>query len=145
MIYITQRMVDILKEMHVREGDFVEKGQTLAELDTGNLAFDIEQTNLDLRKSEIRLKQMKEQEADKYSLEIAQLDIQGIKNRLTLMNTQLADSKITSPIDGVVTYVSKIRQGQYVPAFESLFQVAETAQLNVQYTALNANDLADIS
>ena len=32
-----------LKEIHVREGDTIEKGQTLAEIETGNLAFEIDQ------------------------------------------------------------------------------------------------------
>ncbi|MCJ8007546.1 efflux RND transporter periplasmic adaptor subunit [Lederbergia wuyishanensis] len=133
-----------LKKISVREGDLVKKGQTLAELETGNLAFEIDQAYIDLKKAQLRLQQMEAHQDDKYSIEMGKLDIQSINNRLYFMNNQLAESKIVSPIDGVITYVTEIRQGQGVPAYESLFQVAETTQLQIQYTAINANDLADV-
>jgi len=133
-----------LKKISVREGDLVKKGQTLAELETGNLAFEIDQAYIDLKKAKLRLQQMEAHQDDKYSIEMGKLDVQSINNRLYFMNNQLAESKIVSPIDGVITYVTEIRQGQGVPAYESLFQVAETTQLQIQYTAINANDLADV-
>lgn len=134
-----------LKEIHVREGDTIEKGQTLAEIETGNLAFEIDQVKLDLKKAEIRLQQMRSQGSDKYSIQIANLDIDGLKSRLSYMNNQMAESKITSPIDGIVTFVSEIRQGESVNAYTSIFQVAETAQLEILYTAMNAADIADVN
>ena len=134
-----------LKEVKVREGDLVKKGDVLAEVETGNLVMDIEQTNIELKKAELRLQQMKEQEADKYSLEIGKLDVQSIKNRLYFMNTELASSKITSPIDGVITFVTELRQGEHVRSYESMFRVAETTDLQIQYTAMNANDLGDVN
>lgn len=133
-----------LKKIHVREGDLVEKGQTLAELETGNLAFEIDQAYIDLKKAQLRLQQMEANQEDKYSIEMGKLDVQSINNRLYFMNNQMAESKIVSPIDGVITFVTEIRQGQGVPAYESLFQVAETTHLQIQYTAMNANDLADV-
>lgn len=133
-----------LKKISVKEGDLVKKGQTLAELETGNLAFEIQQANLDLKKAKLRLQQMEANQEDKYSIEMGKLDVQGIQNKLYFMNNELAESKIVSPIDGVITFVTEIQQGQGVPAYESLFQVAETTQLQVQYTAMNANDLADV-
>ncbi|MBS4204911.1 efflux RND transporter periplasmic adaptor subunit [Lederbergia citrea] len=134
-----------LKKVHAKEGEFVKQGQTLAEVETGNLAFEIQQAQIELKKAEIRLQQMRASGADSYSLEIGRLDVQSLQNNLSYMNNQLAESKITSPIDGIVTFVTEIRQGEIVPAYESIFQVAETNQLQILYTAMNANDLADVS
>lgn len=134
-----------LKEISVREGDLVSKGDVLAEIETGNLAMDIEQANIELKKAELRLKQMQSQGADSYSIEIGKLDIQSLKSRLAYMNNELAASKITSPIDGIITYVTELRQGEHVRAYESMFRVAETSDLQIQYTAINANDLADVN
>lgn len=135
-----------LKEIHVRKGDTIEKGQLLAEVETGNLAFEIDQAKLELKKAEIRLQQMNaEDNPNKYSIEIAKLDVQGLKNRLSYMNNQMAESRITSPINGVVTFVSEIRQGETIQAYQSIFQVAEISELQLQYRAINAADLADVN
>ncbi|WP_230200329.1 efflux RND transporter periplasmic adaptor subunit [Bacillus niameyensis] len=135
-----------LKDINVVKGDTIEKGQILAELDTGNLAFEIEQAKLELKKAEIRLQQMQnEEQPNKYAIEIGRLDVQGLKNRLAFLNNQLAEARITSPINGIVTFVADIHQGDIVPAFESIFQVAETTELQLQYRANDAADIADIT
>src|SRR5690625_413975 len=89
-----------LKEVMVSEGAKVNKGDVLAEIDTGNLVQDIQQLNIDLKIAELRLQQMTSEGADKYSIEIGKLDIQGIKNRLSDLNDKLESSKIVSPVDG---------------------------------------------
>lgn len=135
-----------LKEIYVNKGDEVKKGQILAELDTGNLAFDIEQLKLDVKKAEIRLQQIRDQEnPDKYAIEIAKLDLQGLRNRLNLLNKQLAEARIVSPIDGLVTFVADIDQGSHVPAYQSIIQVAETNELQLLYRAISATDIHDVT
>lgn|SRR5690606_30531409 len=134
-----------LEEVYVTTGDTVKKGQLLVKLETGNLEFDIKQVELDLKKAQLRLKQLQEAEhVDKYGIEITKLDIQGIQNRLNLMYNQLAEAKITSPINGVITYVTDIDQGQHVPAYQRVVQVADTSKLNLQYTAISDSDVVDV-
>src|SRR5690606_8605722 len=134
-----------LEEVYVTRGDTVKKGQLLVKLQTGNLEFDISQVELDLKKAELRLKQMRESEhPDKVGIEIAKLDIQGIKNRLNLMYDQLAASKITSPIDGTVNFATDIQQGQYVGAYQVLVQIADIKNLHLQYTAISPADVVDV-
>lgn len=135
-----------LKEIYVNKGDFVKKGDILAELDTGNLAFDIQQTELELEKAYLRHHQLLENEdLDNYTRRISELDAAGVRNRLNHLKKELEDAQIISPIDGVVTYVEDLRQGQFVPAYESIFQVAETTELQLEYSALNAEDLIEVS
>jgi len=133
-----------LKKINVAEGALVKKGQTLVEIETGNLNFDIEQAQIDLKKAEIKLNQLKAQNADDYSMEIGQLDVDSLELRLQQLNKQLSESKITSPISGIVTYVNQIKQGEVVPAYQSIIQVAETSTLQLQYTAINAKDISDV-
>lgn len=134
-----------LNEIHVNEGDKVEQGQVLAELDTGNLAFEIQQQKLELEKAELRLEQTKENNADKYTIKIGELDVQGIRNQLNLLNQQMNKARIISPIDGVVTFVSELAQGDPVTAYESILKVAETNELQLQYLAANAVQLSPIT
>ncbi len=133
-----------LKTIHVSEGDLVKKGQTLIEVETGNLAYDIEQLQLDLKKAKLRLEQMKAQHADKYSIEIGELDIKSIQVRLNQLYNHQANSKIVSPIDGIVTFVTDIKQGEMIGAYQSVIQVADTSNLQILYTAINAGNLVDV-
>lgn len=133
-----------LKDILVSEGEKVKKGQTLLEIETGNLAFDIQQAELDLQKAKLRLQQMQEQGGDKYSIEIAKLDVKSLELRLYQLNKQLTESKIISPMNGIITYVSELKQGEAVGAYQSIIQVADTSKLQILYTALGAEDLADV-
>ncbi len=134
-----------LKEVRVTEGDIVEKGQTLATIDTGDLIYDIDQVKLELDKAKLRLKQLEAQQSDEYSIEIGKIDVKGLELRLYQLNRQLNEAKINSPINGVVTYVGELMQGELVPAYQSVIQVAETSDLQLQYSAVNASDLTDVT
>lgn len=134
-----------LNEVEVNVGDVVEKGQVLAEIETGNLSLDIDQMNIELKKAELRQQQMQSQGADKYALEIGKLDIEGLKNRLNHLNKELASTKIVAPTNGTVVYVTALSQGEHVTAYESIIRIAETNELEIQYTAINEKDLEDVS
>src|SRR5690625_1062368 len=134
-----------LKEVKVSEGENVSKGDVLAEIDTGNLVQDIQQLKLELKIAELRLQQTTSQGADKYAIEIGKLEIQGIKNRLSHLNNELESSKIVSPVDGTIVFVSNIQQGEHVEAYDSLIRVAETDELQIQYTAINEDDLKEVT
>lgn len=135
-----------LKEILVAEGDKIEKGQILAEVETGNLAFDIQQAELELQKAKIRLNQMNANaDIDKYTKEIAELDVQGQLNRLTFLRNQMEASKLTSPLNGVVTFVADIRQGEAIQAYHSIFQVAETSELQLQYQGYEPEDVSEVT
>ncbi|MFS0613560.1 efflux RND transporter periplasmic adaptor subunit [Lederbergia ruris] len=134
-----------LKEIKVHNGDAIKEGQVLAVLDTGGLAYDIEQARLELQKAEIRLQQVRAQEGGStYDIQLAELDVQAGKNHLARLNNEMAEATITSPINGVVTFVAELNQGAVVPAYESIFQVAEVTDLKLQYSANKAADLSDV-
>lgn len=134
-----------LKEILAKEGDMVEAGQVLAKLETDNLAFDIEQVGIDLKKAEIRLEQLRTSGADRYSIEIGNLDVDSIKSRLSYMDAQMAESKITAPSNGRVTFVSELRQGEIVPSYQSILRVSETSELQILYTAINEHGISEVN
>ena len=55
-----------LKAIHVKIGDVVQKGDLLAELDTGTLENEIQQQKIRLQQTRLRYTQMKEAGAYKY-------------------------------------------------------------------------------
>lgn len=133
-----------LKKIHVAEGDVVKKGQVLAEIDNGNLNFDIKQTEIDQKKAEIHLKQLQSQQADQYAIDIAKLDLESVQSKLQNLKEQQAKSVLTSPIKGIVTFVGEQKAGDIIEAFKSIIQVADTKQLQLLYTSTSGDEIADI-
>ncbi|WP_180960471.1 efflux RND transporter periplasmic adaptor subunit [Neobacillus cucumis] len=133
-----------IEKVYVAEGDLVKKGQTLVDLETGNLVFDIQQAQLELEKANVEIKQLVAQGADTYSIEKAKLDVEITKVRLQKLQNLQANSKIISPINGVVSYLSDLKPGDQVEAYQSIVQVADTTNLQLKYTASSANELTDV-
>lgn len=134
-----------IEEVHVSQGDWIEKGQVLAELETGNLKFDIQQLELDVEKSRLRLAQTRENNQDWRTIRIEELNHEGIQNRLKLLKAQLSEARIIAPIDGIVTFTTDLESGDHIGAYESIIQVAETSELQIQYQAPNAVNLNPVS
>ncbi|MCT2536308.1 efflux RND transporter periplasmic adaptor subunit [Aquibacillus koreensis] len=133
-----------LEQIFVIEGDQVEKGQVLAEVDTGDLSYEIDQMEIEHQKAELRLQQLRAQGADQYAIEIAKLDVEGLTLRLNQYRDQLANAQITSPIDGLITYSADLKSGDYIEAFQPIVEVADTSNVQLIYTAMAANDLDDV-
>lgn len=134
-----------IDEIKVELGEQVKKGQVLVEMDTGNLAFDIQQSEIDLKKAKLRLDQLQQQNADKYSIEIAKLDIQSVEVRLKQMKQQAANAKLLSPIDGLITFVTEKERGDHVEAYEDLMQVADPKNVQLVYTAISSGELSEVN
>ncbi len=133
-----------IQKVYVAEGDLVKKGQTLVDLENGNLVFDIEQAELELEKVNIELQQLEAQGADKYSIEKAKLDVEITKVRLQKLQQVQESSKLLSPINGIVSFVGELKAGDQVQAYQSIVQVAETSNLQLMYTASGVNELSDV-
>ncbi|MFT4414837.1 efflux RND transporter periplasmic adaptor subunit [Fredinandcohnia humi] len=133
-----------ISKINVKEGDNVRKGQVLAEIETGNLRFDLAQTEIELKKAEIHLKQLQNQQLDQYAIEIAKLDVQSVKNRVQHLKELLSKSQLISPLTGIVTFVGDQKAGDVIEAFQSIIQVADTSKLQLLYTAISTDVIADV-
>ncbi len=133
-----------LEKVHVAESDVVKKGDSLIEVNSGNLKSDIRQLEIDYKKADLRVQQLEHQKSDEFSIEIAELDKQGLAHRLSQLREQLADSKIVAPMDGIVTFVTDKGIGENIEAFESVVRVADTANLQLIYSAMNTSELEEI-
>ncbi|WP_456275279.1 efflux RND transporter periplasmic adaptor subunit [Bacillus sp. AK128] len=134
-----------IDQVLVKSGDEVKKGDVLIKMDTGQLPFELQQAEIELKKAKLRLKQLQEQKADQFAIEIAKLDVQSVEIRLTQMKNQAANARLVSPINGLVTFVTDKERGDYVEAFEDLIQVADPSDLKLLYTALSSGELTEVT
>lgn len=127
-----------IKQIHVRLGDEVKKGDLLAELYTDNLESQILQQRLVLRKTKIAYNQVKSSGGSSYALELASIDTELAQIRLDDLLLELEQSMLLSEISGRVVYVdSRLSPGDFVNAYQNIIRIADPFTLQLQYTGTN--------
>lgn len=128
----------------IKNGDKVDKGEVLLQLTTGDLPFQIEQTKIKLEKASLNIEHLKEQGADDYTIKMAGFDQKAAQLQLDDLQSKLNRTRITSPIDGIVTHLTDKEQGDSVEAYESLVQVVDPNKLQLMYSASNGGRIVDV-
>ena len=72
-------------------------------------------------------------------LELAEIDVEAASLRLEVLNRQLASTRLTAPISGVVTWVSiSAKEGELVGAFQRILRVSDPTDLLFEYHGTEA-------
>ncbi len=133
-------MTGRIASVDVEYGDIVEYGDVLARLETDNLETRIKQREIQFRKAELNLQRKKLLEVDRYELEIADLDLQLAQLSLDEQRGNLEKSLLRSPMDGEVIYIATVYEGDFVPSYKTMFQVADRSKLYLSYQGSNLQE-----
>lgn len=116
-----------LKKVYVTVGQYVEEGELLAELDTGNLEYLYEQQKLITEKA--RLTYLASgSAADKLDYEMEQ-------NTLTEYERQLSVSQLRAGMSGQVCFIQDIKPGSRITAYKTIVKIVDPTDLFVKYTS----------
>ncbi|MBP0984898.1 MAG: biotin/lipoyl-binding protein [Oscillospiraceae bacterium] len=118
-----------IKTIYVTAGQYVEKGDLLAELDTGNLSYLYEQQKLIVEKALLRYNSTGSAD-DRLTYEMEQ-------NTLVEYERQLGNSRIYAGMTGQVCYVQSLNPGDTVTAYKTIVKIVDPTQICIQYTASN--------
>ena len=129
-----------MKKLYVRSGDTVEEGQLLAELDTGDIADQIEYQEYVVEKAKLNYYAQAENGYG-YATQIAKLDYDYQQKQLDKLYAQAENSAIYAPISGVVTYAASLSAGDYVEAEQSIVTVSDPTQLIILYAPENVEEI----
>jgi membrane fusion protein, macrolide-specific efflux system len=129
-----------MKSVRVRIGDRVRAGDVIAELDTENLVNRIEQQKLFVRRAELSVERARVLEKGRIEIEMAQIDVELARLQLQDLQTQLAESRIVSPLNGVVVYLFATHGGVAVDAYRTIAQVADPARFLLIYKGDRAGE-----
>jgi multidrug efflux pump subunit AcrA (membrane-fusion protein) len=110
------RLDDIL----VEPGDNVASGDLLASGESGRLEEQIKLHTIDVEILEIDLRFLNE----------ANIVLDSLKEQLNQM-------RLTSPVEGIVTYVADFRQGDTVDPFHPVVTVANPLELQIRYQGVS--------
>lgn len=123
-----------IKELSVKEGDMVKKGQKLFGVDSDDLRQQVDKAEYSLQQENLKLEKTKteeEKEIQELAVEQAGKDLQNKKNNLYAMT-------VTSPIDGMIS-VRNNNNGDNVQSGKSILSIVDVSsfKINVQVDELD--------
>ncbi len=116
-----------LKKIYVTAGQFVEEGELLAELDTGNLPYLYEQQRLIVQKAALTAN----------NSAAAQLDYEMEQNTLKEYERQINNSRLYAGMAGQVCFTEALRPGSTVTAYKTVVKIIDPRNIFIQYSTAN--------
>lgn len=137
-----------VRKLHVIPGQVVEAGQILAELEAGNLPYDIEGAALDLERVQRKLENAKERVgfADgpkPLDLENYALDVKQAELKLRRLQDQMADLTLRAPFAGEVSRLEMI-EGDSVAAYQAVLTLSTVGAVIARAT-VDESQLAQLT
>lgn len=123
-----------LGKVYVKSGDNVKKGDLLAELDGGDLSFQVKQQQLKIEMAELAYEQCKNSNASESEIKKAELQVEYEKIELERMQSEAQKSSIVSPIAGKIEYAGDLKLGEYINAYKSIFKIYDPAEMLLEYS-----------
>lgn len=103
-----------LAKLYVKEGDIVEEGDLLIELEAGNLEDQLYYQRVSWEKAKIAYDRLKERSdieggGYKYDLRLAEINLEVETKKLDELETAYEQTRIVAPVSGQLNYVRRLR------------------------------------
>jgi len=122
-----------IRDIFVKNGDTVEKGQLIAELETGDLSYTIKEQQINIKVAETNLKNAKIT-GNQNSIDLAQYNLELAKLRLQKSLDQQEAARLYSSIDGVVVYVAELEPGSTIGTYQTICRIADPSDLLINFS-----------
>lgn len=164
----------VIEEIYVQAGDIVEEGQLLAVLNMEDLAEQLTTYENNLAKLELQLEQLLEQKEIVYNSQVAyrntlsdeelaytQTASEAVASYVTQqesledqiyieelhveeVESQISERQIVSPIDGMITSVKSVTEGQTSDKSLKIFEVIDNSSLSFVFTSYYYADILEV-
>lgn len=118
-----------IKNVYVRAGDYVEQGDLVAEMNVGELEYELQIQEYKVQAAQLRYNSTGS-EADRLQLEIEQ-------STLEMYRAEYDGARIYAPISGQVSYVFKINPGTEFDPYKVIARIVDPDDL---YAAASCED-----
>lgn len=135
-----------LKELYIKSGDVVKKGQPIAELDVTDLQKQLRSKQLEFRKKEAEMKKtLRDSDTmDPVDLEQAKIAFEEERQVLQDLQNDIGNAVLTAPFDGTIVTVS-VQKGATIKAYDPIALLADTSRLAVAAQLTNKEDYNKIA
>lgn len=129
----------------VKNGDSVEQGQPIAELDVSDMESDLKRKKLQTRKDELTMIETlrKADEMTPEQIEQAKIDFELKREELTKLESQVGKAKLLAPFSGTIVAVA-VKKGDTVKSGESVATLADLKELTVA-ASISADDAKKVA
>ena len=146
--YVTRDQISVyfapeggyIKDLYVREGDYIQKGQLLAELDTDELEYNYTLAKLAYQKAELNIKKSESGFTSPVDKELAQIALEEQRIRTDRAKEKLIMAQLFSPIEGEIVYKRGILVGEKIQSYKSLYHIAPPQIMEVRYQGYKHSD-----
>jgi hypothetical protein len=81
---------------------------------------------------------------DTITLHLQKIDLELARNELNHLNDLLIKTKLIATIDGEVTFVSELKEGDYMTAYETVVSISDPKQVQLVSEFPNPGDLENV-
>lgn len=133
-VFVSPQMGGALTSVLVKEGDFVNKGQTIATIDNSVMRNSISEIKIQLETAKTLFERQKALWDQKIGTEIqyiqAKAQVESLEKRLTTMQSQDAMNVVKSPISGYVDEV-RMKSGEMAAPGLGIVRIVNFSNLKV--------------
>ena len=130
-----------LSRIAVALGERVRKETPLVFLDTEELEDQITLQELKLRKARLQYERAQAVGSDRFSKEIAEIDVLTEEHALAMLRKQLDRSVLLAPADGVVIFIDHLEEGDFIEPYRPLVKIADPQTLHVIYQSAKTSEV----
>lgn len=121
-----------LAKFNVAAGDNVKKGQVIAELDTGDLDYEIKQQEIRVKQAQLSYEQAAAENGSEYAKQKLYLTLEAEKLAMEKLQQDLKGSILRAEMSGKITYAADVKLSQFIPGNEALVTISDTGNVQVQ-------------
>ncbi|AWB45338.1 efflux transporter periplasmic adaptor subunit [Paenibacillus sp. CAA11] len=134
-----------IKDIKVKAGDKVAKGDTIAVLDVEDLQKDLRKKRLEFRKQEVTMKEnlRKKDEMEPVEFEEASIVFEEARQEIADLEAKISKGVLTAPFGGTILSVN-VEKGATVKAYDPIATIADTSNLVVA-ASFSKEDLEKLS
>lgn len=131
-LMVSAKMPGMVRDIRVKEGDAVSKGQVLASLDDEVLKKSIDEVQVGLDQVKVLFEKQKSLWEQKIGTELQYLTLknqkEGLENKLRTLEAQVGQAVVTAPFSGVIDAIF-IKTGSMAAPGVPLMQLVNTGNL----------------
>jgi RND family efflux transporter MFP subunit len=132
ILYFTEE--GAVKDIFVKEDEWVEEGQVLACLETGELEYQTKASAIDLEAAKIRLEQLRTEVSlgvySEQALRLQELEYEKARLNHERFKERLAGSVIKAPYSGQIRTIS-VKDGEQVEDYEEILKITDPSRVRL--------------
>ncbi|RJX39476.1 biotin/lipoyl-binding protein [Paenibacillus pinisoli] len=133
-----------VKEVFVRAGDDVKKGDPLVQLDVGDMDVQLRTLEMNMLISRKKLREARIAD-DEEGLRIAQLQYEIDQIKYTRLQDSYSNKQLVATMDGRVTFVAPLVEGDVVKPYETIVMISDPNKLRISFQIDTSSDAMKVT